>query len=80
MVSIAELASKYRSRKFIIAIASFAAATVMAFYGCWAKAVSASDIAIILGSWGAFDAIILKLYNDANLAAEEEAVDQAVGK
>jgi len=64
--------SRYRSRKFIIGVASFLAATVMAWWGCWKLAKDAGDIALILGAWGACDAAILKLYMDANIKAMSE--------
>lgn len=59
--------SKYRSRKFLFAGASFIAVTLMAFFGCLELAKDAGDIALIIGAWATSDGVILKLYNDANL-------------
>ena len=61
--------SKYRSRKFIFAAGSFLAATAMAFFGCVVLAKDAGDIAMVIGAWGVANALVLKLYNDANLKA-----------
>lgn len=60
---------KYRSRKFLLAVASFAAVTIMAGYGVFGLASDASGVALVIGSWGTVDGAILGLYNYANLKA-----------
>ena len=58
--------TRYRSRKFIIASASFVAVTLMTWWGCYDAAKTGQDIAIIIGAWGVCDGAILKIYTDAN--------------
>ena len=58
--------SKFRSRKFILAVFSFAAVSTFAAFGTFELAKDAGDIALIIGSWGTSNATILGLYNYAN--------------
>jgi hypothetical protein len=60
--------SRWSSRKFAIAGASFLAATFALVWGL-TLCKDAQDIAIVIGAWGLVDAAILKLYSDANLKA-----------
>jgi len=59
--------SKYRSRKFLIAAASFVVVTIFAGFGLWSLAKDGGDVALIIGSWAASDTTILGLYNYANV-------------
>jgi len=70
--SSAAVSSRYRSRKFIIAISSFVVVSAMGLFGCVKLAADGGDISLIIGAWGVVDAAILKLYNDANIAAASE--------
>ena len=63
--------SRYRSRKFLLATASFVAVSVMAFYGIFALATDASGVALVIGAWGTVDGAILGLYNFANLKQQQ---------
>lgn len=60
----------FHSRKFILSVASFVAAT---FAMVWGVTIckEATDIAIVIGAWGVVDGAILKLYHDANLKAAQ---------
>lgn len=60
--------NRFRSRKFIVAVATFFAVTVLAMHGEFSLAKDAGDTALVIGSSGAVYGIILKLYNDANIA------------
>jgi len=59
---------RYRSRKFRIAVGVLVAVTAMAGWGCHLS-TTAQDVAMVIGAWGVVAAAVLKLYNDANLAA-----------
>lgn len=57
----------YGSRKFLVAAASLAVVTIFAAFGLWKLAASASDVALIIGSWAGSDTTILGLYSYANV-------------
>ena len=57
--------SRWSSRKFAIAGASFLAVTFALVWGL-TLCKDAQDVAIVVGAWGLADAAILKLYTDAN--------------
>jgi membrane associated rhomboid family serine protease len=59
--------SKYRSRKFRLAVATLAIVAVLGGHGQFALAATAGDTALVLGAMGSIFSVILKLYNDANL-------------
>lgn len=60
---------KFRSRKFLIAAASFVVVTIFAAFGLLKLAKDAGDVALIIGSWAGSDTAILGLYNHANNVA-----------
>ena len=60
---------KFRSRKFIIASASFLVVTAFAGWGVLKLAADAKDVALLIGAWGTSDATILGLYSWANNVA-----------
>jgi hypothetical protein len=64
-----EVNGKKRSRKWVICVASFCVVSAFAGFGVFVLAKDAGDIALIIGAWGGTDALLLKLYNDANLAS-----------
>ena len=55
--------SKFRSRKFLLAVASFVVVTIFAGFGLCTLASDAGDVALILGAWAGSDTTILGLYN-----------------
>ena len=63
--------NKYRSRKFILAMASFAAVSLFAGYGLLQLATSAADVALVIGAWAGSDTAILGFYNYANQKAKD---------
>lgn len=62
--------SRFSSRKFIIACASFVAVTLFAGFGLAALAKDAGDVALIIAAWAGSDTAILGLYNNANIKAK----------
>lgn len=58
---------RYRSRKFIVAACSLVVVSCLAGWGMLVHATDAAGAALVIGAWGASDAAILKLYNDANI-------------
>jgi hypothetical protein len=59
--------NKYRSRKWIIAVASFVVVTLFAGFGILVLAKDAGDVALIIGAWAASDMTILGIYNVTNV-------------
>lgn len=57
---------KYRSRKWLLAVASFLVITIFAAFGLLKLAKDAGDAALVLGAWAGSDTTILGLYNYAN--------------
>jgi hypothetical protein len=64
--------NRYRSRKFLLAVAAFVCVTAMAFYGEYRFAKTAADTALIIGSWGTPVAVILGLYSHYNVKEEDQ--------
>ena len=62
-----EVNSKKRSRKWVLAVASFMVVSLFAGFGIWELAKDAGDVALIIGAWAASDTTILGLYNYANV-------------
>lgn len=64
--------ARYRSRKFLLATGSFVVVSVLALFTVYHAALAKdfSGAAMVMTAWGAADAAILKLYNDANLKAK----------
>ena len=60
--------SKFRSRKWIIAILSFIVVTLFAAFGIVFEADGAKDISLIIGAWAASDLTILGVYTAGNVA------------
>lgn len=63
----AENNGKYRSRKWIIAVASLVTVTVFAAFGLYELAEDAKDVALIIGAWAASDTTIIGIYGAANV-------------
>lgn len=63
--------NKYKSRKFLLAMVSFAAVSLFAGYGLMRLAASAADVALIIGAWAGSDTAILGFYNYANQKAKD---------
>lgn len=59
--------SKYRSRKFLLAVSSLAIITVFAAFVLVKVVDDASGAALILGAWAGSDGTILGLYNYVNM-------------
>lgn len=62
--------SRYRSRKFLLAVAAFVVVTAMAIYGELRLAKTAADTAYIIGAWGTPVTFILGLYQHFNVKEE----------
>lgn len=58
---------RYRSRKFIVAAASFVVVSLFAGFGILKLAADAKDVALLIGAWGTVDSVILGLYSLANV-------------
>lgn len=54
--------SKFRSRKWIIAISSLIIVTLFATYGLLALAKDAGDAALIIAAWAGSDTTIIGIY------------------
>ena len=63
--------SKYRSRKWIIAVASFVVVTLFAGFGIWVLAKDAGDAALIIAAWAGSDMTILGIYNTTNIVQKK---------
>jgi len=61
--------SKFRSRKWLLAVASLGVVTIFAIFGLVKLAKDAGDAALIIGTWAGSDTTILGLYNYADLKA-----------
>lgn len=63
---------RFRSRKFLLAFCSLAVISAMGLFAVGAACLAGSfaEAAMLMASWTAADAAILKLYNDANLKDE----------
>lgn len=59
--------SKFRSRKFLIATASFVVVTVFAAFSLVFLCEDAGDAALVMGTWAGSDSAILGLYSHFNV-------------
>ncbi len=59
---------KKRSRKWVLALASFFVVTTYGAWGVFVLAEDAQGCALVIAAWLAADSLLLKIYNDANLA------------
>jgi len=62
-----EVNGKKRSRKWVLAVASFVVVTAFAVFGLLTLANDAGDFALIVGVWAGSDTTILGLYGAANV-------------
>lgn len=62
---------RYRSRRFLLALASFLVVSFMAVWAVVLYADSPSGAAAVIGAWGSVDATILGLYNYSNVRGKE---------
>jgi hypothetical protein len=62
---------RYRSRKFLLAVASFVVVTTFAGFGLIHLAADAGDVALVLGAWAGSDATILGMYSHWNVKEKE---------
>jgi len=58
---------KKRSRKWVLAVASFITVTVFAVFGLLTLAEDAGDFALIVGVWAGSNTTILGLYGAVNV-------------
>lgn len=58
---------KKRSRKWVLAVASFVVVTIFAVFGLLTLAKDAGDFALIVGVWAGSDTTILGLYGAVNV-------------
>jgi hypothetical protein len=63
--------SKYRSRKWILAVTSLVIVTVVLLWGVVIEAEDAKDVALLIGAWLAADTLLVKIYSDANVAEKK---------
>jgi hypothetical protein len=70
-IPMAEVNGKKRSRKWILALSSFFVVTIYGSWGIFVLSDNAQDVALVIAAWLAADTLLLKIYNDANLADNE---------
>jgi hypothetical protein len=62
-----------RSRKWVLAVASFVVVTAFAVFGLITLAEDAKDFALIVGVWAGSDTTILGLYGAVNVIEKRGA-------
>ena len=65
---------KKRSRKWVLAVASFVVVTAFAVFGLLELAEDAKDFALIVGVWAGSDTTILGLYGAVNVIVKKNAL------